>query len=140
LGQYQQVGSSFFNQLKNILISYIAAREVINGTMTLGMMMAVSYIVGQINSPVQSLLGFIQSAQDAKISLDRLGEIHNREDEEKPEQSLSLLGVREDGEMDYSDFISGEPVGENNNQPETGDIVLNNVSFQYTGPNSPFVL
>jgi ATP-binding cassette subfamily B protein len=117
LGQYQQVGAVFFNQLKNILISYISAREVMSGNMTLGMMLSVSYIIGQMNSPLDQLLGFIQAAQDAKISLDRLGEIHNREEEETDEQIvLSPLEKR------------------------SGDIMLNKVSFQYGGPQSAFVL
>jgi ATP-binding cassette subfamily B protein len=83
LSQYQQTGAFFINEIKNILISFIAAYSVIKGEMTLGMMMAVQYIIGQLNSPINQLISFIQSAQDAKISLERLGEIHNKEDEEK---------------------------------------------------------
>ncbi|MCW3465569.1 peptidase domain-containing ABC transporter [Chitinophaga nivalis] len=117
LGQYQQVGSVFFNQLKNILVSFISAREVMNGNMTLGMMLSVSYIIGQMNSPLDQLLGFIQAAQDARISLDRLGEIHNREEEES------------------ADHIAISPLDK-----KGGDIQLQQVSFQYAGPHSPFVL
>jgi len=83
LSQYQQSGAFFINESKNIIISFFAAHAVITGNMTLGMMMAVQYIIGQLNSPVSQLIGFIQSAQDAKISLERLGEIHNKEDEEQ---------------------------------------------------------
>ncbi|MDO5760625.1 MAG: peptidase domain-containing ABC transporter [Bacteroidota bacterium] len=87
LSQYQQSGAFFINEIKNILISFFSAKAVITGDMTLGMMMAVSYIMGHLNSPINQLIGFIQSAQDAKISMERLGEIHNREDEEKPEEN-----------------------------------------------------
>ena len=85
LSQYQQSGAFFINETKNILISFVSAAAVIKGDMTLGMMTAVQYIIGQLNSPINQMIGFIQSAQDAKISLERLGEIHNREDEEKEE-------------------------------------------------------
>jgi ATP-binding cassette subfamily B protein len=83
LGQYQQMGSVFFSQTTSLFISFIAARSVIEGDMTLGMMMAVSYIIGQLSGPVGQVIGFVQAAQDAKISLERLNEIHNKEDEEQ---------------------------------------------------------
>ena len=83
LEQYQGVGSSFINELKNILIVVLSATLVIKGDITLGMMMAISYIVGQLNSPVAQLINFVREVQDAKISLDRLGEIHNKEDEKQ---------------------------------------------------------
>jgi len=82
LGQYQQTGSIFFNQATSLTISYIAARSVLEGQMTLGMMMSLSYIIGQLSGPIGQFIGFTQSLQDAKISLERLGEIHNKEDEE----------------------------------------------------------
>jgi len=81
LSQWQQSGAVFINETKNILISFISARAVINGDMSLGMMMAVQTIVGQLNSPIGQMINFIQSAQDAKISLERLGEVHNRPNE-----------------------------------------------------------
>jgi len=87
LSQYQQAGAFFIDQTKNIIISFFAAQAVINGNMTLGMMMAVQYIIGQLNAPIGQLIGFVQLAKDAKISLERLGEIHNREDEEDPKAS-----------------------------------------------------
>ena len=87
LGQYQQIGSSFFNQLTSLTISYIAARSVVEGQMTLGMMMSMSYIIGQLSAPVSQFIGFTQSLQDAKISLERLGEIHNKKDEEEHSES-----------------------------------------------------
>ena len=83
LGQYQQSGSVFFSQTTNILISYIAAKAVIDGNMTLGMMMSQSYIVGQLAGPISQFIGFTQEFQDAKISLERLHEIHNKEDEDR---------------------------------------------------------
>lgn len=83
LQQYQQVGSVFFNQTTNILIPYIAARAVVEWNMTLGMMMSLTYIIGQLNSPIEQFIGFARSFQDAKISLERLNEIHQKEDEEE---------------------------------------------------------
>jgi len=116
LNQYQQAGSVFINEIKNIIISFIAAAAVVNGEMTLGMMMAVQYIIGQLNSPIEQMIGFLQSAQDAKISLERLGEIHAKEDEEKPEDSkLASL-------------------------PEKKDILISDLGFQYEGPHSEMVL
>lgn len=85
LSQYQQSGAFFINETKNILVSFISARAVIEGDMSLGMMMAVQYIIGQLNAPIGQMIGFIQSAQDAKISLERLGEIHNKKDESQNE-------------------------------------------------------
>jgi ATP-binding cassette subfamily B protein len=83
LGQYQQLGSVFFSQATNILVSFIAARAVVSGQMTLGMMMSLTYIIGQLNSPVEQFITFAREFQDAKISLERLGEVHGREDEEQ---------------------------------------------------------
>jgi ATP-binding cassette subfamily B protein len=92
LSQYQQTGAFFINETKNILISFISAYSVIKGEMTLGMMMAVQYIIGQLNSPLNQMISFIQSAQDAKISLERLGEIHNKEDEDDQKvEKVTLL-------------------------------------------------
>lgn len=83
LGQYQQLGSVFFSQITYLFISFIVARSVIEGDMTLGMMMAVSYIIGQLSGPITQVIDFAQAAQDAKISLERLNEVHNKEDEEQ---------------------------------------------------------
>ncbi len=83
LEQYQTVGSSFINELKNIFITVLSAKLVIDGEITLGMMLAISYIVGQLNAPVAQIINFMKELQDAKISLDRLSEIHNKEDEEQ---------------------------------------------------------
>lgn len=116
LSQYQQAGAFFINESKNIVISFFAASAVITGDMTLGMMMAVQYIIGQLNSPISQLIGFIQSAQDAKISLERLGEIHNKEDEEKADDARITIF------------------------PEDKTLSVNNLSFQYEGPLSEMVL
>lgn len=116
LGQAQEVGSAFIDQTKNILISFLAAKSVIDGDMTLGMMMSLQYIMGQINAPISQFIGFAQSAQDASISLDRLGEIHEMKDEE-PEDDPRIRDI-----------------------PENADIVFQDVDFQYDGPHSNKVL
>ncbi len=116
LNQYQQAGAGFFNQMKNILITFIAAKSVVDGDITLGMMVAVQYIIGQLNSPIELIVNFMRSAQDAKISLERLGEIHQRDDEEPADKMrISII-------------------------PEDKSIFVSNVSFQYEGPHSAFVL
>ncbi|MFN3999479.1 peptidase domain-containing ABC transporter [Algoriphagus sp.] len=88
LEQTQQVGSSVINELKNILITFTSAVLVIEGNLTLGMMLALQYIIGQLNSPINELVGFVRSYQDATISLERLNEIHDKEDEENSEAQL----------------------------------------------------
>lgn len=82
VSQYQQAGAFFINEGKNIFITFLVAQLVINGQLTLGAMLAIQYIIGQLNSPVEQLIGFMQSYQDAKISLERLNEIHQLEEEE----------------------------------------------------------
>ncbi|MCY7350136.1 MAG: peptidase domain-containing ABC transporter [Cytophagaceae bacterium] len=82
LSQYQQAGAFTLNEGKNIVITFLAAQAVIAGQMTLGTMLAVQYIIGQLNGPVEQLVGFVQGLQDAKISLERLNEIHTLDDEE----------------------------------------------------------
>lgn len=116
LGQTQTIGSSFINQLKNILISYFAAKLVIDGHITIGAMVAVSYIIGQMNGPLANLMDFIQTAQDAKISLERFNEIHLKNDEESREEPKIV------------------------HLPENRDIFIREVTFQYEGPRSPKVL
>ena len=81
LQQTQEAGSAFINEVKNIVITVVAATAVINGEMTLGMMLAVQYIIGQLNSPVEQLMGFLYSLQDVKISLERINEIQRMDDE-----------------------------------------------------------
>lgn len=116
LEQTQSLGGLFIDQVKNILISFLAARLVINGSMTLGMMMAMQYIIGQLNAPVSQFINFMGSTQDAKMSLERLGEIYNREDEESEEKPKNI------------------------EIPKNADIIFNNVVFQYEGPNSKRIL
>lgn len=116
LGQYQQLGSVFFNQTTNILISFLAARAVVFGEMTLGMMMSLTYIVGQLTAPIEQFIGFARSFQDAKISLERLGEIHQREDEE---QTLSMKV---------------------NHLPENRTLHIEDLSFSYDGADREYVL
>lgn len=116
LSQWQQGGATFINQLANIMITFLSAKLVIDGEVTLGMMMAIQYIIGQANAPIIQLIGFIQMGQDAKLSLERLAEIHNKEDEEDAEKtSLKEL-------------------------PLDKTIYFDNVSFQYGGPDSEKVL
>lgn len=88
LNQWQQAGAFFINEGKNIFITFLSAQAVIDGQMTLGSMLAVQYIIGQLNSPIEQMIGFVQSAQNAKISMDRLNEIHTMEDEEPEEKHL----------------------------------------------------
>jgi ATP-binding cassette subfamily B protein len=109
LEQTQNVGSGFINELKNILITVLAAKLVIDGNITLGMMLAITYIVGQLNSPIAQLIGFVRELQDAKISLERLSEIHEKEDEE-PENKEYISEI-----------------------PKNSTIHLNKVSFRYIG-------
>ena len=89
IGQYQEAGALFISQTKDIVITVIAATAVIKGTLTLGMMLAIQYIIGQLNGPLQQMIRFIQSAQDAKISADRLGEIHEQNNEEDETADLT---------------------------------------------------
>ena len=122
LSQYQQSGAFFINETKNILISFVSAAAVIKGDMTLGMMTAVQYIIGQLNAPINQMIGFIQSAQDAKISLERLGEIHNREDEDV---QLGIrneeLGIMTDGGVSVVGTYRIRPM----------DLRMENVTFRY---------
>ena len=82
LQQYQDAGSLFLNESKNMFITVMAALAVMDGQMTLGMMLAVQYIIGQLNAPVNEFIAFTRDWQDAKISLERIGEIHALENEE----------------------------------------------------------
>jgi ATP-binding cassette subfamily B protein len=111
LEQVQRAGALFFNETKNLLIIYLVAQGVLNTTLTLGMLVAIQYIIGQLNMQINQLTEFLKSMQDAKISLERIGEIHLK-----------------DNETD---------IEENNNMfPAEGDIVLENVNFSYAGINA----
>lgn len=114
--QYQSAGATLVNEVMNIFITIFAATAVLKGQMTLGMMLAVQFIIGQLNIPVNQIIGFFRMSQDARISLDRLAEVHNMEDEEaSPEDKLQQM-------------------------PDDRTIRINNLSFQYEGPRSPYAL
>ena len=105
LQQAQEAGSIFINEVKNILITVIAAASVIQGEMTLGMMLAVQYIIGQLNSPVEQLMNFLYTLQDVKISLERINEIHGKNNEENGEKALSrFIDVTNDLSFKKVDF------------------------------------
>ena len=107
LQQTQEAGSIFINEIKNVIITAMAATAVINNSMTLGMMLAVQYIIGQLNAPVEQFMSFIYSLQDVKISLERINEIHLQKNEEKQQKH-------------HETFDKNKK-----------DIVLNNVTFKY---------
>lgn len=106
LQQIQETGAILINEIKNILITVLSATAVIEGEITLGMMLAIQYIVGQLNSPIEQLMSFVYSCQDMRISLERINEVHRGKNEE------SFAGTR-------TRFA------------ETGDIVFDHVSFKY---------
>lgn len=112
LGQTQEVGGTFIDQTKNVCISFLAASAVINGNMTLGMMVAMQYIIGQLNAPLSQFIQFVQATQDAKISLERLSEIQEKEDEE-PSDEERIRDI-----------------------PQNADMEFRHVTFQYDGPHS----
>ncbi len=117
LQEKQHAGALFFNEFKDIIVLFLAAKMVLVGQeLTLGGMLAISYILGQLSGPLNSVIDFMHSTQDAKISLERMAEVHEVEDEVH-ESKL------------YIDQI-----------PQSADIELKNLSFQYEGPHSPYVL
>lgn len=116
IGQYQTAGAVVINGVKNFLITYLTAKAVIDGEMTLGMMISTQYIIGQLNSPIELLTEFVQSYQDAKISSERLVEI-----EELPSENVNANS-------------------EVTELPHDRTIYVNNVDYQYNGPRSPAVL
>lgn len=114
--QMQQAGALLINQGKDVLITFLVASLVINGQLTLGAMLAIQYIIGQLSSPIEQFVGFVQSAQDAKISMERLNEIHHLNDEENPDTN-------------YINIL-----------PENRTINFNNLSFTYPGVGNEPVL
>jgi ATP-binding cassette subfamily B protein len=116
LGQYQNGGATLINEVKNLLITFLSAEAVINGSLTLGEMVAIQYIVGQLNSPIEQLVGFIQGFQDAKISLERLSEIHQMEDEEPVDKELIY------------------------DLPTNKCVTITNLNFTYPGPGNEPIL
>ncbi|REC59341.1 peptidase domain-containing ABC transporter [Chryseobacterium pennae] len=118
LEQWQSVGGNFINQMKDILVSFLSAKLVLSGNLTLGMMLSVQYIIGQLNSPLLQLIDFIKQTQDAKISLERLGEIHDKEDEERKDEQYAMEIPQKDIEitdMSFRYIGSDVPVFENLN-------------------------
>lgn len=113
LEQTQTIGSSVINELKNIFIIFLSAKLVIDGSITLGMMLAISSIVGSLNGPITQLIEFVRELQDAKISLARLSEIHEKEDEIQQETNQT------------------------NDVPYNADIDIKNLSFRYLGSDIP---
>ena len=113
LEQSQTIGSSVINELKNILIIFVSAKLVIDGNITLGMMMAINSIVGSLNGPIAQLIGFVRELQDAKISLARLSEIHDKEDEVQ-QQEYQMQEV-----------------------PLNQDIKINHLTYRYLGSDTP---
>ena len=118
LSQLQSVGGNTINELKNIIITFLAAKAVIDGSITLGTMLAIQYIVGQINIPLNSFIQFLREIQDAKLSLDRFTDIDFQTEEEK------LLNRKD---LTKADMIPH-------------DIKIENLSFRYGGNRSPMVL
>ncbi len=113
LEQTQTIGSSVINELKNIFIIFLSAKLVIDGSITLGMMLAISSIVGSLNGPITQLIEFVRELQDAKISLSRLSEIHEKEDETQQE------------------------VYQTNDVPYDAAITIKNLSYRYLGSDIP---
>ncbi|MDR4952951.1 peptidase domain-containing ABC transporter [Chryseobacterium sp. ES2] len=116
LEQWQSVGGNFINQMKDILVSFLSAKLVLSGNLTLGMMLSVQYIIGQLNSPLLQLIDFIKQTQDAKISLERLGEIHDKDDEEDKNEQYVTDVPKQDIEikdMSFRYIGSDVPVFEN---------------------------
>ncbi|HEX8017871.1 MAG TPA: peptidase domain-containing ABC transporter [Flavobacterium sp.] len=113
LEQTQTIGSSVINELKNIFIIFLSAKLVINGSITLGMMLAISSIVGSLNGPIAQLIEFVRELQDAKISLARLSEIHEKEDESQQE------------------------IHQTHDIPKDSDIVIKDLYYRYLGSDVP---
>jgi ATP-binding cassette subfamily B protein len=113
LEQTQNIGSSTINQIKNIFIVFLSAKLVIDGQITLGMMMAITSIVGSLDGPIMQLINFVRELQDAKISLARLSEIHDKEDEMQQE------------------------VHQTHDIPKDADIKIENLSYRYLGSDIP---
>ncbi|HKO81119.1 MAG TPA: peptidase domain-containing ABC transporter [Chitinophagaceae bacterium] len=124
LTQWQNAGAFFINEGKNILITFLSARAVIQGDMTLGSMVAIQFIIGQLNSPVEQMINFVQSLQYARISLQRLNEVHTLDDEEPLEKQ----------------FIKELPLSKENAVSAGSAIILTGVSFTYPGAGNEPVL
>jgi ATP-binding cassette subfamily B protein len=115
-GQFQQVGAVMINEGKDVVLTLMVAKLVIDGQLTFGAMLALQYIIGQLSGPVEQFIGFIQNAQDAKISMDRLNEVHQMKNEESKEDNY----IR--------------------HLPESKTITIDDLSFAYQGKNGKSVL
>lgn len=122
MSQIQSAGALFINEGKNILITYLTARSVIEGEMTLGMMLSVGYILGMLNGPIEQFIHFIQDYQDAKLSLERLNDIHRVEDEE-PEGKQRMVELPIDKTLIFSGITFQYP-GTTRNILEDIDLVI----------------
>lgn len=122
LAQYQNIGSNSINELKNIIITFLSATAVVQGDITLGMMLSIQYIVGQLNLPLANFIGFIQLCQDAKISLERLWQVHSKEDEDSKKQD-KVKKLSKDKTISIKDlsYRYGS---------KSSPLVLKNLSFQ----------
>jgi len=118
ISQIQQAGAFFINEGKNIIITFIVAKSVMDGQLTMGAMLAVQYIIGQLNSPIEQIVGFVQQAQDAKISLERLNEIHTLEEEENNQENTLVNKIL----------------------PDDKGLQFKNVTFTYPGAGNEPVL
>lgn len=107
LGQWQQTGALLINEVKNILITIISATAVLDGQISLGAMLSIQYIIGQMHGPVEQMVFFMQQAQDARLSLDRLGEIHGKDDEEKVGEALTDIPANQALHLDDINFTYG---------------------------------
>lgn len=122
IGQYQESGAILINQVKNILITFIVAESVIKGDMTLGMMLSVQYIIGQMNGPIDQLITFFKQTQDAKLSFERLSEIRSKEDEETTDMNkLQEIPTGEDIQFKEVCFAY--------NRTSAGQNVLEHINF-----------
>jgi ATP-binding cassette, subfamily B, bacterial len=114
--QYQSAGATLINEITNLCTTVLAASLVIHNSISLGTMLAIQFIIGQMNVPVSQIIGFFRLSQDARLSLNRLAEVHSMDDEEaEPEMKVRKM-------------------------PAKRDIYINNLSFQYEGPHSPYAL
>lgn len=119
LNQWQQAGALLLNEGKNVVITFLTAKMVMSGQLTLGAMIGIQYIIGQLNSPVEQMITFFQSAQDAKMSLERLNEIHSLKNESN-QGSINLPS--------------------NSFNLNNASLVINNLTFTYPGPENEAIL
>jgi ATP-binding cassette subfamily B protein len=142
LEQWQSVGGNFINQMKDILVSFLSAKLVLEGNLTLGMMLSVQYIIGQLNSPLLQLIDFIKQFQDAKISLERLGEIHDKDDEESKEEQYAHELPEKDIEIENLSIVGASVSGKTTllkllmkfYEPTVGEIRLGNTKLKNISP------